>query len=54
MDDGSPIEFDITGSDNDYIDLTNKMLYVHAKIIKQNGTDLVEDAPLISVCFIFY
>jgi len=35
MDDGSPIEFDISGNGEDYIDLTNTMLYVQAKIMKR-------------------
>ena len=30
--DGSPIEFDISGTGEDYIDLANTMLYVQAKI----------------------
>ena len=40
VDDGSPIEFDISGNGKDYIDLANTMLYVQAKITKRNGTDL--------------
>jgi len=45
--DGSPIEFDISGTGEDYIDLANTMLYVQAKITKQDGTNL--DATIPSV-----
>ena len=38
--DGSPIEFEISGSGEDYIDFGNSMLYVQAKIVQPNGTDL--------------
>jgi len=42
--DGSPIEFDIAGNGEDYIDLANTMLYVQAKITQQDGSDLGGDA----------
>ena len=38
--DGSPIEFDVSGTGDDYIDFANTMLYVKAKITKMDGTDL--------------
>jgi len=38
--DGSPIEFEISGSVEDYIDFGNNMLYVQAKITQPNGNDL--------------
>ena len=44
--DGSPIEFDISGTGEDYIDLGNTMLYVQAKITKQDGTDLDANDPV--------
>jgi len=34
--DGSPIEFEISGSGEDYIDFGNSMLYVQAKIVQPN------------------
>jgi len=42
--DGSPIEFDIAGNGEDYIDFANTMLYVQAKITQQDGSDLGDDA----------
>jgi len=44
--DGSPIEFDITGSGEDYIDFANTALYVKAKVTKINGQDLDDDAAV--------
>ena len=44
--DGSPIEFDINGTGEDYIDLANTMLLVRAKIIRPNGTNIANDTPV--------
>ena len=44
--DGSPIEYDISGTGEDYIDLGNTMLYVQAKITKQDGTNLDANDPV--------
>jgi len=47
--DGSPIEFEISGSGKDYIDFGNSMLYVQAKIVQPNGANLgaaVNTAPV--------
>jgi len=44
--DGSPIEFDITGSGEDYVDFANTALYVKAKITAANGDDLADDAAV--------
>jgi len=44
--DGSPVEFDISGTGKDYIDLANTMLYVQAKITKQDGTNLRANDPV--------
>ncbi|KAK4881932.1 hypothetical protein RN001_005251 [Aquatica leii] len=42
--DDAPIEFVIPGNGNDYLDLSQTMLYVTAKIVKQDDTSLnVED-----------
>jgi len=38
--DGSPVEFEIGGSGEDYIDFGNSMLYVQAKITQPDGNDL--------------
>ena len=42
--DGSPIEFEISGTDEDYIDFGNSLLYVKAKISCADGTNLADDA----------
>jgi len=44
--DSSPIEFDISGMGEDYIDLANTMLYVQAKISKQDGANLGANDPV--------
>jgi len=44
--DGSPIEFDISGTGEDYIDLVNTMLYLQAKITKQDGINLDKNDPV--------
>ena len=38
--DNGPIEFFVSGSGEDYIDLANTYLYVQAKILKQDNTNL--------------
>jgi len=40
----SPIEFDISGTGNDYIDFANTILHVKAKITQNDGTNLPADA----------
>jgi hypothetical protein len=44
--DGSPIEFEINGSGEDYIDFGNTYLHVKAKITRTNGNDLAADAAV--------
>jgi len=44
--DGSPIEFDISGSGEDYIDFANTMLYVKAKLTANDATALADDAAV--------
>ena len=44
--DGSPIEFEISGSGEDYIDFANTMLYVKAKITANDGANLGADAAV--------
>jgi len=44
--DGSPIEFDISGTGENYIDFANTMLYVRAKVTQNNGDDLADDAAV--------
>jgi len=43
---GSPIEFDVRGSGEDYIDFANTMLYVKAKITQNDGANLQDDAEV--------
>ena len=43
--DGTPIEFEISGTGEDYIDLPSSMLYVQAKIVKPDGTALDAAGP---------
>ena len=38
--DGSPIEFDVSGTGDDYLDFANTLLHVKAKIVRANGEDL--------------
>ena len=40
LDSGGPIEFLIPGSGDDYLDFTNTMLHVLAKVTRANGDDL--------------
>ncbi|XP_035232357.1 uncharacterized protein F54H12.2-like [Stegodyphus dumicola] len=44
--DVSPVEFHISGSGEDYIDLSQTQLYVRAKIIKTDGSPLDKDASI--------
>jgi len=44
--DDSPIEFDINGTGEDYIDLANTMLLVRAKITNVNGTNTADADPV--------
>jgi hypothetical protein len=43
---GSPIEFDIASSGDDYIDFANSYLHVKAKITKMNGSNLDDGATV--------
>ena len=40
--DGSPIEFDIASSGDDYVDFANSYLHVKAKIVRANGNNLAD------------
>lgn len=44
-----PIEFAVSGSGEDYIDLANTYVYVKAKVVKGNGADLAEADPVVPV-----
>lgn len=44
-----PIEFNISGNGEDYIDLSASYLYVKVKITNSDKTDLVEKAPVAPV-----
>ena len=41
--DGSPIEFEVSGTGDDYVDFGNTLLYVKAKVTQADGTDLASD-----------
>jgi len=43
---GSPIEFDVNGSGEDYIDFANTLLYVKVKLSAINGDNLAADAAV--------
>ena len=44
--DGSPIEFDVSGTGDDYIDFANTMVYVKVKVTQANGNNLADDAEV--------
>lgn len=44
--DGGPVEFHISGSGEDYIDLSQTQLYVKAKILKNDGTPVAKDVEI--------
>lgn len=44
--DGSPIEFEINGSGEDYIDFANTYLHIRAKITQLDGTDIDADTAI--------
>ena len=44
--DGSPIEFEVTGNGEDYIDFANSYLHVRAKITQPNGANIAADAAV--------
>jgi len=44
--DYSPINFDISGIGEDYIDFANTMLYVKVKVKLNDGNDLADDAAV--------
>jgi len=44
--DDSPIEFDINGTGEDYIDLASTMLLVRAKTLQPDSTNIDDDTPV--------
>jgi len=46
---GAPIEFDIKGADNLYLDLNNSTLEIRARIVNADGTNLANDAQVSPV-----
>ena len=44
--DGGPIEFFVPGSGEEYIDPSGTQLYVKAKVLNADGTDIAEDAEV--------
>jgi hypothetical protein len=49
----TPIEFDVNATGEDYLDLSNSLLHVRAKIVKANGDDL-EAASSVDPSTTFY
>lgn len=49
VEEGSPIEFDLNASGEDYIDFANTMLYIKAKLTQANGDDLAADVAVAPV-----
>jgi len=47
--DGGPVEFHISGSGEDYVDLSQTQLSVKAKIIKSDGTNLDKEDNIYPV-----
>ena len=47
--DGGPIEFEISGSGEDYIDFAHTVLYEKVKITTNNGANLAADAAVGSI-----
>jgi len=45
----APIEFDVSGTGQDYIDCSSVLLYVPAKITQANGTNLAADSTAAPV-----
>jgi len=47
-----PIEFGVVGSGEEYVDLSNVMLYVRASVVRNNNCDLTADPRRPSIfCF---
>jgi len=44
--DDSPIEFEINGNGDDYMDLANTTLYVRTEIVRMNGNNVADDTPV--------
>ena len=42
--DSSPIQFSVQGSTGDYLDLSQTIFHVRAKLVQDNGEDLLQDA----------
>jgi len=45
----APIEFGVVGSGEEYVDLSNVMLYLRAKIVRNNSGDLAADSTAAPV-----
>lgn len=46
--DGASIEFDVSGTGEDYLDLNNTMLHVKAKIVQEDGTTAIPADDVIA------
>lgn len=54
LNDGSTIEFEVTGTGEDYIDLTNTYLKVKTKVTQANGDNLENDDMCAPVCYFLH
>lgn len=52
--DGSFVEFEISGSGEDYLDLNNTYLHLKTKIVTENGNDLPNDATIAPVNYFLH
>ena len=52
--DGTPIEFEIGGTGDDYIDLANTFLYLKVKLRRADGTDLHADDVVAPTNYILH
>ena len=48
LDNGSSIEFCVSGSGQDYLDAASTQLYVKARILQADGTAIAGDAQVVS------
>ena len=51
--DGSPVEFDISGTGDDYIDFGNTKLFVKIKVVRLNGNNM-QLTQLLVLSIFFY
>jgi len=50
----APLEFDVTATGEDYLDMTNVMLYVRARVTRNAGADIAADSTAAPVNLLLY